>query len=58
MEARELFCNEALSVVLGTPRRVSFDDALLVVPQRERVVDEGATVDSGFDSIPGFRRIH
>jgi predicted nucleic acid-binding protein len=42
----------------GRTGRLSFNDALLVVLQRERVIDEIATFDSGFDSIPGFRRIH
>jgi predicted nucleic acid-binding protein len=58
LEARELFFNAALGVVLETDGRLSFNDALLVVLHREGVVDDIVTFDSAFDSIPGLQRIH
>ena len=46
-----------LDVVEGTAGRLNFNDALLVVLQREGVIGDVASFDGGFDTVPDFRRV-
>jgi predicted nucleic acid-binding protein len=46
-----------LDVIGETGGRINFNDALLVVLQREGVIGEVASFDQGFDTVPAFRRI-
>ena len=54
----DLSFDDALGVVLDTHGSLSFNDALLVVLQRDDVIGEVVSFDSGFDAMRGFRRIH
>ena len=57
-EAQRLI-GPTLDVIRETAGRlnVNFNDALLVVLQREGVIGEVASFDQGFDVVPTFRRI-
>ena len=46
-----------LDVIEETGATLNFNDALLVVLQREGLIDEVASFDRGFDLLPDFRRI-
>jgi predicted nucleic acid-binding protein len=45
-----------LEVMRDTNGRLNFNDALLVVLQREGLIDEVATFDRGFEVVADFRR--
>jgi predicted nucleic acid-binding protein len=53
----ERFATDVLDVVESTRGRLNWNDALLVVLQREGIVAEVASFDDGFEAIPTFRRI-
>lgn len=53
----ERFATDVLDVVESTRGRLNWNDALLVVLQREGIVGEVASFDDGFEAIPTFRRI-
>ena len=36
---------------------LNFNDALLVVLQRNAIIDDVASFDEGFDKVDGFRRL-
>jgi predicted nucleic acid-binding protein len=46
-----------LDVIGETGARLNFNDALLVVLQREGIIGEVASFDRGFDVLPDFRRV-
>jgi predicted nucleic acid-binding protein len=46
-----------LGVIGETGARLNFNDALLVVLQREGIIGEVASFDRGFDVLPDFRRV-
>lgn len=48
---------QVLETVASTSGRLNFNDALLVVLQREGTIGEVASFDSGFDAIPTFTRL-
>ena len=48
---------DVLAVVESTAGALNFNDALLVVLQREAVVGEVASFDAGFDAVAGFVRL-
>lgn len=56
-EQGELIFDDAMGVVLETAGRLSFNDAALVVLQREGAIGDVASFDTGFDTVPGFRRV-
>jgi hypothetical protein len=47
---------EVLDVVDATGGRLNVNDALLVVLQRDGVIGDLASFDTGFDGVDGFRR--
>ncbi len=51
------FATDVVDVVESTRGRLNWNDALLVVLQREGIVGEVASFDDGFEAIPKFRRI-
>jgi predicted nucleic acid-binding protein len=55
-EAEVLF-EDVLGVVEETSGRLNFNDGLLVVLQRLALIDDLASLDSGFDVVKDFRRI-
>lgn len=55
--AVELFASSILEVIEETSGVLNFNDALLVVLQREGVIGEVATFDEGFAMVPTFRRV-
>lgn len=48
---------DVLDVIEATAGALNFNDALLVVLDREGIIDNLASFDSGFDVVPGFQRI-
>ena len=48
---------DVLDVVVRTGGALNFNDALLVVLQRDGVIDQVATFDEGFSVVPEFRRL-
>jgi len=46
-----------LDVIGQSSARLNFNDALLVVLQREGLIGEVASFDRGFDVLPDFRRV-
>jgi predicted nucleic acid-binding protein len=54
---RPRFFGEVLDVVEATKGVLNFNDAILVVLQRDAVIDDVASFDEGFDVVPGFRRL-
>jgi predicted nucleic acid-binding protein len=52
----ERLATNVLDVVASSGGALNSNDALLVVPEREGVVDTLATFDARFDRIEGFRR--
>ncbi len=46
-----------LDVVGETGGRLNFNDALLVVLQRDEVIGDVASFDTGFDTVSDFRRV-
>ncbi|WP_394826059.1 hypothetical protein [Pendulispora albinea] len=48
---------EILDVIEQPGGTLDVNDALLVVLQRDGVIDEVASFDQGFDAMPGFRRL-
>lgn len=48
---------QVLAVMEGTAGALNFNDALLVVLQREAAIGEVASFDAGFDSVPRFLRL-
>jgi predicted nucleic acid-binding protein len=55
-DASRLF-DEVVSVVRATRGVLNFNDALLVVLQRNGTIGDIATFDGGFAVVPDFRRI-
>jgi predicted nucleic acid-binding protein len=53
----ERVIGSVLDVIQETGARLNFNDALLVVLQREGFIDEVASFDRGFDAVSDFRRI-
>jgi predicted nucleic acid-binding protein len=51
------FATDVVDVVESTRGRLNWNDALLVVLQREGIVGDVASFDEGFEAIPTFRRI-
>lgn len=49
--------DDIVGVVDATGGRLNFNDALLVVLQREGTSGDVASFDAGFDAVPDFRRI-
>lgn len=49
--------SDVIDTVGATGGILNFNDALLVVLQRESVIDDVASFDSGFDVVADFRRI-
>lgn len=47
---------EVVDVIDATLGRLNWNDALLVVLQREAIIGEVASFDEGFDAVPSFRR--
>lgn len=48
---------DVLDVIAASGGVLNFNDGLLVVLQRDAVIDDVASFDDGFDVIPAFRRI-
>jgi predicted nucleic acid-binding protein len=48
---------EVLQTIAETSGRLNFNDALLVVLQREGTIGEVASFDAGFDTVATFTRI-
>jgi predicted nucleic acid-binding protein len=48
---------DVLEVIEATSGTLNFNDALLVVLEREGIIDDLASFDAGFDVVPDFRRI-
>lgn len=48
---------DVLDVIDASGGALNFNDALLVVLQRDAVIDNVASFDAAFDAIDGFRRI-
>jgi len=48
---------DVIDVIEATGGVLNFNDALLVVLEREGIIDDLASFDAGFDVVPGFRRI-
>ena len=48
---------DVLDVIETTEGTLNFNDALLVVLDREGVIDNLASFNAGFDTVPGFRRL-
>lgn len=55
-EALQSRLSEVLDVVATTSGLLNVNDALLVVLQRESVIGDLASFDTGFDVVDGFRR--
>jgi predicted nucleic acid-binding protein len=55
-EAERLF-SDILSVISATTGVLNFNDALLVVFQREGLIDDVASLDDGFKVVSDFRRL-
>jgi predicted nucleic acid-binding protein len=55
-EAERLY-EGILDQVASTEGRLNFNDALIVVLQREGRIGQVATFDAGFDAVPGFVRV-
>jgi predicted nucleic acid-binding protein len=55
-ETERLF-SDILSLVSSTNGRLNFNDAFLVLLQREGRIGPIATFDTGFDTVPGFQRV-
>lgn len=53
----ERLIGSILDVIRETGARLNFNDALLVVLQREGLIGEVASFDRGFDVLSGFRRV-
>ena len=51
------FAADVIDTVAVTGGVLNFNDALLVVLQRQGVIDDVASFDSGFDAVAEFRRI-
>jgi len=49
--------SDVLDVITASGGVLNFNDGLLVVLQRDAVIDDVASFDDGFDVIPDFRRI-
>lgn len=48
---------DVLAVIEASTGRLNFNDALLVVLQREGTLGEVASFDSGFDTLEDFKRL-
>ncbi len=55
-EAERLMA-DVLDVIESVGGKLNFNDALLVVLQREGLIDDVASFDRGFDAVSTFRRI-
>jgi predicted nucleic acid-binding protein len=55
-EAERLY-DGILDLVASTGGKLNFNDAFIVVLQREGRVGPVATFDAGFDAVPGFVRV-
>lgn len=53
----EVVFDDVLNVVEYTAGRLNFNDGLLVVLQRLGLIDDVASLDTGFDVVEDFRRI-
>lgn len=51
------FFTEVLDVIEESAGALNFNDGLLVVLQRNAIIDDVASFDEGFDKVNGFRRI-
>ncbi|HEY6880016.1 MAG TPA: type II toxin-antitoxin system VapC family toxin [Polyangiales bacterium] len=54
---QERLLPEILDIIATTSGRLNFNDALLVVLQRDGSIGEVASFDGGFDSVPTFTRL-
>ena len=57
VEDRALIFSDVLGVVLATAGRLSFNDASLVVLQREGAIGDVASFDTGLGVVSDFRRV-
>lgn len=53
----ERLISEVLAIVESTGGRLNFNDALLVELQRQGLIGELASFDTGFDAVDAFRRL-
>jgi predicted nucleic acid-binding protein len=51
------FFTEVLDVIEASAGALNFNDGLLVVLQRNTIIDDVASFDEGFDKVAGFRRV-
>lgn len=51
------FFVDILNVIEESAGALNFNDALLVVLQRNAMIDDVASFDEGFDKVDGFRRL-
>lgn len=51
------FFVDILDVIEESAGVLNFNDALLVVLQRNAMIDDVASFDEGFDKVDGFRRL-
>ena len=54
---QERLLPEILATIAITAGRLNFNDALLIVLQREGSIGEVASFDAGFDAVPRFMRL-
>lgn len=51
------FFLDVLDVIEGSAGALNCNDGLLVVLQRNAMIDDVASFDEGFDRVDGFRRL-
>lgn len=51
------FFGDILGVIESTSGALNFNDALIVILQRDAIIDDVASFDEAFDNVAGFRRI-
>lgn len=54
----ERLFSSILDIVAESAGKLNFNDALLVVLQREESIGDEASFDADFDAVPQFRRSH
>jgi predicted nucleic acid-binding protein len=53
----EKLAGDVLDVILETAAVLNFNDALVVVLERQGAIDHFASFDGGFDGVEGFQRL-
>jgi len=51
------FFGDIPDVIESTSGALNFNDALIVILQRDAIIDDVASFDEAFDTVAGFRRI-